>query len=258
MIFAGIDIGSTTSKAVVIEDGKKLIGHGYTPTGAESAKTAQKTLNIALLNAGVKQEDLSYIVATGYGRILVPFADKNISEISCHARGAHWYFPTVRTILDMGGQDCKAIKCTPDGNVGQFMMNDKCAGGTGRFLEIIADSLHLHLDKIGDIALQSDGKIIFNTFCTVFAKSVALNMVKSGVQKMDILAGLNEALAKRCHHLLGRVGIEPDFAITGGISKNKDLVKRIEEKVGLKTLLAPDPQLIGAIGAAIFASTMRR
>ncbi len=203
--------------------------------------------------AGLTLKEVNYVVATGYGRVLVPFANENISEISCHVRGVNWYFPTVRTILDMGGQDCKAISIDNEGKVVNFVMNDKCAGGTGRFLEMIADVLTTPLTEIGEVALRSTSTIPFNTICAVFARSEAINCLKKGVAKSDILAGLNEAISVRCLNLLKRVSIQPDFSISGGIAKNKGMVAKIREKVGIEPKLAPDPQLIGAIGAAIFA-----
>jgi len=185
--------------------------------------------------------------------VLVPFANENVSEISCHAKGITWYFPSVKTILDMGGQDCKAINCDGSGTVTNFVMNDKCAGGTGRFLEMIADVLNIPLNDIGKVSLSSDNTIPFNTICAVFAKSEAINYLRKGVAKGDILAGLHEAIAVRSVNLLRRVSIEKDFTITGGISKNSGLVRKLTEKVGLEPLLCEDPQLAGALGAALFA-----
>jgi predicted CoA-substrate-specific enzyme activase len=252
MITAGIDIGSTTSKGVIMED-DKILSYSIIPTGPDSVKTATNTINSALNGLNLSVKDINYIVATGYGRVLVPFANKNISEISCHARGANFYFPTVRTILDMGGQDCKAINCNEKGEVTHFVMNEKCAGGTGRFLEIIADIIQVPLEEIGGLSLQSKNNIQFNTYCVLFAKSEAMLMLKKGIKKEDILRGLHEAMASRCLNLLKRIKIEKDFSITGGISKNIGMVKMLREKVGLEPLIAPDPQIVGAIGAAIFA-----
>jgi predicted CoA-substrate-specific enzyme activase len=206
-----------------------------------------------LKGTGLSLNDIQYTVATGYGRVLVPFANENFSEISCHARGVNWYFPSVRTILDMGGQDCKAISCDENGQVTNFIMNDKCAGGTGRFLEMIAEVLNTPLEEIGELSLQSGSAIPFNTICAVFAKSDAINYLRKGVAKSDILSGLHEAIATRCHNLLKRVSIEKDFSISGGISKNKGMVHKIMEKVNLEPMLCEDPQIIGALGAAIFA-----
>ena len=252
MFVAGVDIGSRGAKSVIMKDGN-ILSSSICDTGPESAKTAQLTMDEALKGTGLSLKDFSYIVATGYGRVLVPFANANISEISCHARGAHWYFPSVRTILDMGGQDCKAINCDENGRVTNFIMNDKCAGGTGRFLEMIADVLQVPLEEIGSLSMESTQDLPFSTVCVVFAKSEALALLKKGVPKSDILSGLHDAIAVRCRNLLKRVSIERDFTITGGIAKNVGMVNKVKEKVGLEPLLAPDPQIIGALGAALFA-----
>ena len=252
MFVAGIDIGSRGSKAVIMEDGN-ILSSVICDTGPESIKTSESTMQAALNGTGLTLEDMSYVVATGYGRVLVPFANTNISEISCHARGAHWYFPSVRTILDMGGQDCKAINCDENGRVTNFIMNDKCAGGTGRFLEVIADVLRVPLEDIGSLSLESQHNFPFSTICAVFAKSEALALLKKGTAKSDILNGLHDAIAVRCHSLLKRISVEEDFTITGGISKNVGMVEKIREKVGLPPIMAPDPQIIGALGAALFA-----
>ena len=252
MIVAGIDIGSRAAKAVVMNDGT-ILSSVICDTGPESVKTSKMTMARVLEGTGLVMDDLQYVVATGYGRVLVPFANENISEISCHARGITWYFPEVRTILDMGGQDCKAINCDVDGRVTNFVMNDKCAGGTGRFLEMIADVLKISLEDIGEAALRSEQAIPFNTICAVFAKSEAIAYLRRGANKEDILAGLNEAIATRCLNLIRRVSVEKEFAITGGIAKNRGMVAQLKEKVGLEPLLSEDPQLIGALGAALFA-----
>jgi len=257
MIVAGIDIGSRAAKAVVMDDGT-IVSSVICDTGPESVKTSHMTMEKVLAGTGLSLEDMQYIVATGYGRVLVPFASENISEISCHARGISWYFPSVRTILDMGGQDCKAINCGADGRVTNFVMNDKCAGGTGRFLEMIAEVLNVPLEEIGDAALKSGTAIPFNTICAVFAKSEAIAHLRRGVSKSDILAGLNEAIATRCVSLLKRISIEKEFSITGGIAKNRGMVAELGEKVGLEPLLCEDPQIIGALGAALFAEERHR
>ena len=252
MFVAGIDIGSRGSKAVIMED-SRMVSSSICETGPESSKTARFTIDEALNGTGLSLEDIGYVVATGYGRILVPFAKANVSEISCHARGANWYFPSVRTILDMGGQDCKAINCDENGRVTNFIMNDKCAGGTGRFLEVIADVLQVPLDEIGDLSLKSTQDVTFSTVCAVFARSEALALLRKGVSRCDILAGLHDAIAVRCLNLLKRIVIDKDFTVTGGISKNIGMVEKIKNKVGLEPVLAPDPQIIGALGAALFA-----
>ena len=252
MIVAGIDIGSRAAKAAILKD-KSILSSAICDTGPESVKTAYTVMEETLKGTRLSLNDIQYTVATGYGRVLVPFADQNISEISCHAKGINWYFPSVRTILDMGGQDCKAINCNSAGLVTNFVMNDKCAGGTGRFLEMIAEVLTTPLEKIGDLSLESQSSIPFNTICAVFAKSEAIVNLRKGVAKSDILAGLHEAIAVRCLNLLKRVSIEKEFTITGGIAKNNGMVAKLIEKVGLQPLLCEDPQLVGALGAALFA-----
>lgn len=252
MIVAGIDIGSRAAKTVILKDGQ-ILSATIRDTGPESVKTSYMAINATLEGTGLKLEDIEYIVATGYGRVLVPFAKENISEISAHAKGINYFYPSVTTILDMGGQDCKAIRSDPEGHVTNFVMNDKCAGGTGRFLEMIAEVLDTKLTDIGDVALQSNKTIPFNTVCAVFAKTEAISQLRKGASRSDILAGLNDAIATRCLNLLKKVGIEKDFTITGGIAKNKGIVAKIKEKVGLEPLLAKDPQLMGALGAALFA-----
>lgn len=252
MIVAGIDIGSRAAKGVILKDGR-ILASIIRDTGPESVKTSEMVMAELLKATGLSLSDINYVVATGYGRVLVPFAKENVSEISCHARGVNYYFPSVRTILDMGGQDCKAISVNEKGQVTNFVMNDKCAGGTGRFLEMIAEVLNLPLIKIGEVSMESKTAISFNTICAVFAKSDAINNLRKGVAKSDILAGLHEAIATRCLNLLKRVTIQKDFSISGGISKNKGMVAKIKEKVGLEPMLSDDPQIIGALGAAIFA-----
>ncbi len=252
MIVAGIDIGSRAAKAVLLNEGD-ILSSVICDTGPESVRTSQMTMKRLLAGTGLSLKDVQYIVATGYGRVLVPFANENVSEISCHARGINRYFPSVRTILDMGGQDCKAINCDAEGRVNNFIMNDKCAGGTGRFLEMIAEVLNVPLEEIGGLALSSETAIPFNTICAVFAKSEAITHLRKGIARSDILAGLNEAIATRCLNLLKRVSIEREFSITGGIAKNRGMVAKLKEKVGLEPLLCEDPQIVGALGAALFA-----
>jgi predicted CoA-substrate-specific enzyme activase len=199
-------------------------------------------------------EEIAYTVSTGYGRINVPFARENVTEISCHALGAHWLDPSARTILDMGGQDCKAIRCDEQGRVVDFAMNEKCAAGTGRYLEIIAEVLEMHLDEIGPRSLEATQDIGISSTCAVFARSEVLSLVRKGIRKNDVLGGVHEAIVRRVHSLLMRVGIERDFVITGGIAKNIGVVRRLERKMGLEAKISAEPQIVGALGAALFAA----
>ncbi len=253
MITAGIDIGSSTSKVVILED-NQVLSYSIIPTGAESAASAQRAMDEALRGTNhLSLEDMGWVIATGYGRVIVPFANETVTEISCHAKGANWLFPSVRTVLDMGGQDCKAIRCDDHGKLLNFIMNDKCAAGTGRFLEVMAEVMELPLEDIGKLSLQASEEIRINSTCTVFGKSEVASLIRQGRDKRDILAGLHAAILSRVYTLLRKVGIKAEFAITGGIAKNIGVVKRLEEKVGLSALLPEEPQIVGALGAALFA-----
>lgn len=253
MHVAGIDIGSASSKALIMDE-DRIIAHALIRTGAESVGSAERVMEATLGQADLGLDDLDYVVSTGYGRIIVPFADEEVTELSCHARGAHWLFPGTRTVLDMGGQDCKAIRCDEKGRLGDFTMNDKCAAGTGRFFELMADVLQIPLDEIGPMSLESTDEVRISNTCAVFAKSEAAALVRQGRDRRDILAGVHEAVAARVHSLLRRVRVEPDFVIAGGIAKNVGVVRRIEARVGLTALLPPEPQIVGALGAALFAA----
>jgi predicted CoA-substrate-specific enzyme activase len=252
MITAGIDVGSATAKAVILED-NKILAYCIIPTGAESAETALEAIETVLEDKSFTLDDIQYIVATGYGRIMVPFANEVITEISCHAKGANWYFPTVRTILDMGGQDCKAIRVDDKGIPVNFAMNDKCAAGTGRFLEVMADVLRVPLAEIGELSLKSKNSLRISSTCAVFARSEVDFLMRRGASKEDILSGLHEAICERVYALVRRVGIEKDFVITGGIAKNAGLVHCLEAKLKLKALVPGEPQIVGAVGAALLA-----
>ncbi len=250
---AGVDIGSASSKALIIEDGR-VLARAVIPTGAESAAGAERVMDLALQQAGLTLGDMSYVVSTGYGRVIVPFADEEVTELSCHARGAHHIFPGARTVLDMGGQDCKAIRCDEQGRLGDFAMNDKCAAGTGRFLELMADVLQIPLKQIGPLSLEATSEVRISNTCAVFAKSEVAALVRQGRDRREILAGLHDAIAARVHTLLRKVRVEPDFVIAGGIGMNIGVVKRLEARVGLPALVPPEPQIIGALGAALFAA----
>ena len=252
MIVAGVDIGASTSKAMLLS-GDQMLSHSIIATGAESANSARLAMEEALNHANLSLRDIGYIVATGYGRVIVPFAQETVTELSCHARGANWLFPSARTILDMGGQDCKAIRCDETGRLQNFMMNDKCAAGTGRFLELMARVLGLSLEELGELSLEATAEVRINSTCAVFAKSEVTSLIREGKDKREVLAGLHSAISARVFNLLRGVGIEPDLVITGGIGKNAGVVRKIEERVGLKALLPEEPQIVGALGAALFA-----
>ena len=253
MIACGIDVGSLSAEAVIFVD-DNLEAYSLIRTGPDSAETAQSALKTVLEKTGIREQDIDYTVATGYGRVIVPFADRNITEISCHAKGAHYFHPAARTILDMGGQDCKAIRCDQNGKAVNFIMNDKCAAGTGRAMEVMASLLQIPLEEVGTRSLKAGGDPVkISNTCVIFAKSEVLSLMREGVPLNDILAGLCDSIAERVKTLVQRVGIEEDFVISGGISKNSGVVKRLEQKLDVCAHIPGEPQIVGAVGAALFA-----
>ena len=252
MYVAGIDIGSSTTKVVVLNE-RDTVASSITDTTPESSEMAGSILAEALSGRSLGPKDISYVVATGYGRVNVPFANRTVTEIACHAKGVHSVFPGTRTVLDMGGQDCKAIRVDDRGNHQSFIMNDKCAAGTGRFLEVIARTIGVPLDEFGPASLEAREYLRISSVCTVFARSEVVRALRKGVPKPDIAAGICEATAERVVTLLKRVGVEPELVISGGIGKNIGVVKRIEVRLGMPARIPPEPQLMGALGAALFA-----
>jgi bzd-type benzoyl-CoA reductase Q subunit len=258
IISAGVDVGSVSTQAVVMLDGE-IYCYSSMRTGSNSPDSAKNAMDWALEGTGLTLDKIQYVVGTGYGRVNVPFAKRAITEIACHARGANFiYGPEIRTVLDMGGQDCKAIRCDHRGKVTAFLMNDKCAAGTGRGMEVFADLLQVHINDVGKMSLDVDKEPEpVSSTCVVFAKSEAVGLLRKGWPKEKVLAAYCSAMAHRVVTLLLRLGIEEKFAITGGIAKNIGVVKRIEDELKLK---APepsiDPQIAGAIGAALFAKAL--
>ena len=258
IITAGIDVGSVSTQAVIMLDGE-LYAFSNMRTGSDSPNSAMNAINWALENTGMKLEDITYTVGTGYGRVNVPFADKTVTEIACHARGANYmYGPTVRTVLDMGGQDCKAIRCDEKGKVISFLMNDKCAAGTGRGMEVFANLLAVSVEDVGEMSLQVEEEPPpVSSTCVVFAKTEATGLLRAGWPKERVLAAYCSAMAHRVVSLLERNGVDKDFAITGGIAKNVGVVSRLEKELNLKALKPRfDTQIAGALGAALFANAL--
>ncbi len=258
IISAGVDVGSVSSQAVIMTDGK-LFAYSSMRTGSDSPESALNAMKWALEGTGMTLDDIHYTVGTGYGRVNVPFAQRAITEIACHGRGANFiYGPSVRTVLDMGGQDCKAIHIDHRGKVTAFLMNDKCAAGTGRGMEVFADLLAVPIEELGELSLSVDEEPPpVSSTCVVFAKSEATGLLRQGWPKNKVLAAYCSAMAHRVVSLLERIGIEEDFAITGGISKNAGVVKRIEKELGVTSLSTTyDAQIAGAIGAALFAKAL--
>lgn len=258
IITCGIDVGSVSSQAVIVCDGE-LYGYNSMRTGNNSPDSAKNALAGIMDKIGMKLEDINYVVGTGYGRVNVPFAHKAITEIACHARGANYMGGSkVRTILDMGGQDCKAIHCDEKGKVTNFLMNDKCAAGTGRGMEVISDLMQIPIAELGPRSFEVDEEPeAVSSICVVFAKSEALALLKAGYTKNKVIAAYCQAMAERVVSLLERIGVEEGFFITGGIAKNPGVVKRIEKLLGIKAVDTKiDSQIAGALGAALFGYTL--
>ena len=260
--FAGCDVGSTTGKAVVLDETGKILAYGILPsttdpeiTATESLKQALAKMDIVYMIDGVPDiKDIARIVGTGYGRIELSFAHENISEITCHAIGAHYLDPGIRTVVDIGGQDCKAMSLREDGHVLDFVMNDKCAAGTGRFFEGIGRAFALSLDEFSSLSLSSKAPVTISSQCSVFAESEVISLISQRKSPADIAAGVQKAVAKRIMSLVRRVGIVEKLTITGGCAKNIGLVTALEEGLGLKlATLTMDAQMVGALGAAVLA-----
>jgi predicted CoA-substrate-specific enzyme activase len=233
-----------------------IVGSHVAPSNGHPVETAKIVMAEALDGAGLDSIDhLDNVITTGYGRLKVPFASENVSEITCHAKGAHWMFPSIRTVIDIGGQDCKVINVTPKGMVGEFLMNDRCAAGTGRFFEGIARGLGCGLEGIADLANQGEEPCVISNQCSVFAESEVVTLVNEGVEFRNIISGINLSVAKRLKAMVTRIGVIEDVALTGGCSKNDGLTKAIAELLEIEVKRLPvDPQITGAIGAALIAA----
>ena len=253
MIVAGCDVGSLTGKAVILNN-SEILYSSIVPTTPKPERTARNAMDEALQKSNLVLEDIEYIVGTGYGRVKIPFANSELSELSCHGKGAHSIAPSIRTIIDVGGQDCKVIKVDKNGKILDFAMNDKCAAGTGRFLEVMAKTLELKLEELGPISLQSKNQAKITAQCSVFAETEVVSLMADGVEVPDIVAGIHDAIASRIMSLVYRVGLEKDLTFTGGVAKNIGVVAYLEKRLGVTTTkLSVDPQLMGALGAALTA-----
>jgi len=252
MYFAGVDIGSTMTKVVLTDAADNILSSVKGPTGPEHRQLANEVMKTALDQAKLRLNDISYIVATGYGRVNVPFADEQITELSCHARGVFSIFPGVRTAIDIGGQDAKCMKIR-SGKLVDFVMNDKCAAGTGRFLEVTAATLGIKLDDLGPLSLTSTKKIEISNVCTIFAQQEIVARLSEGEKVEDVIAGLHYAVASRVAVLARRLKVEPDVVLTGGVAKNIGVVTAMREILGREILVPKEPVLTGALGAAILA-----
>ena len=253
MVVAGIDIGSTTTKVVFLSRDRRILAASVGPTGFMPDEAASREIEECCRQSNTTTADVLYWVSTGYGRELVTFANEEITEISCHARGAHVIFPESRAVIDIGGQDSKAITIDEAGRVVNFAMNDKCAAGTGKFLDVTARAMGVSPAEMGRLSLQSKVEVTVSSICTVFAESEVISLISKRVNPVDILAGINRAVVRRLQGLISRAKGCPPFAMTGGVAKNPGVVKALEELLQSKLLIPEDSQIVGALGAAHIA-----
>ncbi len=257
MITAGVDIGSSTSKVVILEDGKNFLGRVVVPVGTGTSGPS-RAFEQAMKDANLQRGDIDLVVATGYGRKNFSDAAHQLSEITCHARGVYELVPGVQTVIDIGGQDCKAIKVGPGGVVTNFVMNDKCAAGTGRFLEVMAHILEVDVGQLADLAAASRHVVSISNTCTVFAESEVISQLSAGAPHQDVAAGIVRSVVRRVAGLARRAGVQPEVVMTGGVSLNWMAVQYMQEELGLPVMASPDAQLTGALGAALIALTDQR
>jgi predicted CoA-substrate-specific enzyme activase len=250
---AGVDVGSTQTKSVIIAEDRRIVGRALIDTGANVRLAAEHAFRAALADSELTEEEVEYVIGTGYGRYKVTFGNSQVTEISCHGRGAVQMFSKTRTVVDMGGQDTKAIRVSSQGEILDFCMNDKCAAGTGRFLGAAAAALNLQLDQLGPTALTGERPVKISTTCTVFAESEVLSWLGKGKKIQDILLGVHQSIALRSAALLRRVGIESEVTFTGGVTRNVAMVEALNAKLGLRVNVSEDSHFMGALGAALFA-----
>ena len=249
----GVDVGSTQTKAVLLDEEGRIVARSLVDTGAFLVRAAERAYEKALAEAGVGRDDVGYVIGTGYGRFKVAFGDDQVTEISCHAKGAWALYPNTRTVIDIGGQDTKAIKVSDRGEVLDFAMNDKCAAGSGRFLTNSAEALGMEVSAIGEKSLEAKSPVRLSTVCTIFVETDILSYLASGKKVEDILAGVHGAIGSRTIALVRRVGAEAEVTFTGGVARNVGMVRAIEEKLGTRVNVSGDSHYTGALGAAIFA-----
>ena len=252
MLTLGIDIGSITAKAAVVKDGK-VISDMMIFTGYNAQYAGENLYEGIIRDLGIEPNLIDMIISTGYGRNSVTMADKTVTEITCHAVGANYLNPAVRSVIDIGGQDSKAIAVSSTGSVTDFAMNDKCAAGTGRFLEVMARALEVDLNDFSDFSLKADQPSKISSLCTVFAESEIISLISNGEKRENIIAGIHESIAARVVSMANRVGLKTPIMMTGGVAKNRGVVKALSKKTGQDIEVSPKPQLTGAIGAAILA-----
>ena len=248
----GIDVGSTASKCIMLKDGQEIVAKSLIDVGAGTSGP-QRAIDAVLENAGMKKEDVAFTLATGYGRnSLMNFADKQMSELSCHARGAYFLFPDVHTVIDIGGQDVKVLHID-NGAMTNFQMNDKCAAGTGRFLDVMAGVLEVKVQDLGHLDSLSKKRVEISSTCTVFAESEVISQLSMGTDKCDIIAGIHRSVAHRVTGLAHRIGVVPALVMTGGVAQNEGVVKALQNELGCEIHRSPLTQYNGALGAALYA-----
>ncbi len=254
---AGVDVGSIMAKAVILNvEDSRVLGSVVAPTGWQPARAGREVLLGALQQAGLKRADIDRIVATGYGRVALEDADERLTEISCLARGIHQILPEVRTAIDIGGQDSKVITLDEGGNAGDFALNDRCAAGTGRFLEVMAQALGIEISKLGKLSLKADRPAQFSSVCTVFAESELVGMLATGESRENIAAGLSRIIAHQVGTLLGQVRYQPPVALVGGVAQNEGVHTALGELLGVTVRVPTQPQTVCALGAALWATMM--
>lgn len=252
--FAGIDVGSLSADAVIIGEDRIIAAYAILPTGNDSRRAGTEALNAALAKAGIDPSRVAAAVSTGYSRDRVLQARESKTEIACHAKGAHFLFPDVGTVIDIGGQDSKAIRVGPRGRVINFAMNDKCAAGTGRFLEVMAGALQVPLGEMAQLAAESTEELTISSICTVFAESEVVSLISRGKTPADIAQAVCRSIARRTAGLVTRVGVAERVLMTGGVAKNRGVVALLSEQIGHFIHVPEEPQIVGALGAALFAS----
>jgi len=254
LYFVGIDIGSTTTEACIIDENRQLLAKAQTNTGYALDEAAERAVQSCCEQAGCRKEDFAFCVSTGYGRDLVPFADTQFTEIACHAKGVNYYFPEARGVIDIGGQDSKAISINETGGIVDFAMNDKCAAGTGRFLEVMARIMGLEIGEMGRLSLQSTQDVKISSICTVFAESEVISLLAKKVyEPCDIMMGIHSSVVRRVNMLVQKARLTAPIAMTGGVARNAGVVAAFEKVLKTKLLIHEDPQSMGAVGAAVMA-----
>lgn len=252
MPVAGIDIGSLSTEVVIIER-DTILTSVILPTGASSKKAASQAMEAALRQAGLSFDELERVIATGYGRVSAPFIHEKVTEITCHGKGAHYLNPEVRTVIDIGGQDSKVISINKDGKVIDFLMNEKCAAGTGRFIEVMCQALEVDLNEFAGLAMSTTKTVPISSMCAVFAESEVVSLIAEGYPREQIIKGIVASIVDRTETMVRRIGLTEKIMMTGGVAKNRAVVHALQEKLAAEIIVPEEPQIVGALGAALLA-----